>query len=76
MTHQVSFDPKAMTILREIMSKIEADFDTVDDSMRQTIAARIMSMAGDGETDEEKIRAHALEILEQFAPTRRNGFHD
>ena len=71
MTHQGSFDPEVMTILRDIMSKIEVDFETIDDSMRQTLAARIMEMAGRGETDPNVIRSEALRVLDRFTPRKQ-----
>jgi hypothetical protein len=68
-----SFDPETLAFLGKVMCEIEAQYHTIDDSLRETIAARIMSMAGDGETDYEKIRAHALEVLDKYAPRQKTG---
>ena len=61
-----SFDPENDHASCRLMAKIEAEFDTVDDSMREMIASRIMLAAGEGETDPEVIHKFAIETIQHY----------
>jgi hypothetical protein len=68
-----SFDPQMMKLLGCVMSEIEAGFDMIDDNMRETIAARIITLASEGESDPDKLRDYALSALEGFTSRERKA---